>query len=356
MNLYFDKSVGKLVERVGFSGERTKIGLKRGDAVPLRVEFCEGAVSSSITGTQIVAIIKQTPDGDPLAMVDDWTESDGVYSAQLSTNTTAINDLIAGADSIALLFELTYSEDAGLTWASSQTVPLVLSNDLYKGVEGTPLELDTPEPWLTARAVRHDAAQSLTTGQKTQARTNIEALQRTSLGDSTVTRNLAVNGQLMVVNNTSLIGNSNRMPAQQITDFGSVITAGLLAPMSTLKMTHRKTFGMAIASIGTVEFELGELGGAGFYEIWVYGAVVGQTQTQGLFRFLVSVDWVGTGEVDLLTTLDLGATGPGAAYFTCTLAVTGGGALEISVEDGIYVNDCAFTAAIVRAMPVPLST
>ena len=136
MRFYFDKARGKLVVKPGLQGGVVRASVKRGDALTLAVEFYDGATLGSVTGTDLVFVVKATPAGDALAIADTWSESAGVYTAILDTNTQELLDALGSEDSLKLQGELTFSEDGGTTWTSSQTIEFTVNNDLYKGVEG----------------------------------------------------------------------------------------------------------------------------------------------------------------------------------------------------------------------------
>jgi hypothetical protein len=116
-------------------------------------------------------------DDTPLLLADDFEiDEDGFYVAELTQGTEAIDALREAATEpfIDIFSELTFT-DSVLGRVTSRTGNFRIENDIWKGTEGTPLELPTPEEWLSTRAVRYDEAQTLTTEEKAQARENIGA-------------------------------------------------------------------------------------------------------------------------------------------------------------------------------------
>jgi hypothetical protein len=107
--------------------------------------------------------------------------SNGLYVKEFSTYTDPVLDLLAvDADSTSnipsevIMAALVYTpsgeepEEAGEFY-------IRLRNAVLQDGDLTPDDVDSRETWLSARAVRYDIAQALTSGQKTQARTNISA-------------------------------------------------------------------------------------------------------------------------------------------------------------------------------------
>lgn len=82
--------------------------------------------------------------------------------------------LEADVASVQGMLELTWTQDGGTTYASTQNVALVtINNDVIRGNEATPINLPSPESWLNTRAVRYDTPQSLSLSQQQRAQQNI---------------------------------------------------------------------------------------------------------------------------------------------------------------------------------------
>jgi hypothetical protein len=179
VKLYHDLDYGYFTSVRGGSSPLRRLTFKAGDATALEVEFFKsGTPYVPATVDELIFVIKDSyADGsDPYALIEtaDWEEiSDSdeafqVFSAPLNTATSEIRDALASAASITLKAELTATLD-GAGPDTTATISCIIQNDLWKGDEGTPSA--TPEPdedW-----VAHGHAQTLTSGQKTQARSNI---------------------------------------------------------------------------------------------------------------------------------------------------------------------------------------
>lgn len=82
------------------------------------------------------------------ALVDTWTRVGlGHYRAFLSLNTETLVAAIADLNALDAVGEFSWSDD-GTSWESSNTLAVRIENDVYKGVEGTPLALPSPLDWL----------------------------------------------------------------------------------------------------------------------------------------------------------------------------------------------------------------
>lgn len=174
MDLYYDLATNRLTLQAGGSGTLRAMEQKRGDALPLVLRTYRGTAEEALAGTVEIRFgLKQTLDGELLALADEWTEEDDVYSAVLDLNSAELLAALDDVDSQALLAEITISQDGGTTWVSSQTVTFTVRNDVLKDDDGTPTALPSASDWLSARAVRYDTAQALSSGEQTVARGNI---------------------------------------------------------------------------------------------------------------------------------------------------------------------------------------
>ena len=73
-----------------------------------------------------------------------------VWTAALAADGVALTNCLGHAAYVDFLGEFSYTDDAGGP-VSSQTIRVRLHNDLYKGTEGAPLSLPTPDEWLETR-------------------------------------------------------------------------------------------------------------------------------------------------------------------------------------------------------------
>lgn len=177
MRLFFDLGLGKFVERPGYSGLLSSVSHKRGDGGKIEVLFSREGVAAAIgTPTEMVYAVKVDfeEETDPLILANtaDWSFADGVWSALISSDGGAILTALNGAASGVFKGEFTFRDENGGP-TSSQTLNVSIFNDVWKGTEGTPLTLPTPDEYVAARAVLFDRAQSLTGPQKIQALNNL---------------------------------------------------------------------------------------------------------------------------------------------------------------------------------------
>jgi hypothetical protein len=138
MRLYFSLTSSRLITAPSYNTPLSKLSFKRGDAVTLDLTIYVGVTATELEpGSEIIFALKKTLDGDALAIADNWTLADGIYSAKFNTNTTELIAEMGGEDSIELLGELSTSPN-GDDWTSSQTLTVTVENDLIKGNEETP--------------------------------------------------------------------------------------------------------------------------------------------------------------------------------------------------------------------------
>jgi hypothetical protein len=162
MDLSFNIPTRKLVESATYLNAITGLSFKRGDLVKLRLRFYDGSSTpETITGTNLIFVLKATHAGEVLAVADSWSVADGIYTADLNLKSTELNDAVGANDSIKLLGELTYSEDGGTNWTSSQTVDVTVHNDVSKEEDVSPTPL--PDP-IGDTAPVNEVAAALTTG------------------------------------------------------------------------------------------------------------------------------------------------------------------------------------------------
>jgi hypothetical protein len=188
MQLFINTANRQFVSDPAFQSRVARVDFKRGDAAQIDLVFVAGNAPVELaTGALIRLGIKASGkyDGDFLVFENSYNKSGTTYTIAPSFNTQELNDILAsgdGNDSNDVPFhdamlEITWSEDNGTTWTSSETLLCRIINDVIKGEENAPTTLPNPEDWLdeqlTSRAVRFDVEQSLTELQKIQAQQNI---------------------------------------------------------------------------------------------------------------------------------------------------------------------------------------
>jgi hypothetical protein len=186
---YFDIGQRAFVRASGSEQLMNQVTGRRGDSIPVSVRIQSGSTAVTLTDvTEMVFVVKSAVlDGVTLMLADTWTEDDGVWSAQLAMDTEELETAMDGLERGEFFAEFTFTSALGTI--TSQVLTFPVTADLWLGIEGTPLSLPTPEEWLDARAVRYDAAQTLTDPQKAQARANIGVA--TGTGDLVAANNLS---------------------------------------------------------------------------------------------------------------------------------------------------------------------
>jgi hypothetical protein len=160
MRCYFDLDLGMLVQAPGYARPLTAMMFKRGDAATLEVSFHRRSAALEELGgvAEMIFVVKDgAANGAPaLMLADAWTLNAGIYSAALAADFAALSALLGAALFKDLLGELTLTM-AGGGPVSSQNIKVRVYNDLWKGTEGTPMSMPSPEEWLDERLPATDA-------------------------------------------------------------------------------------------------------------------------------------------------------------------------------------------------------
>jgi hypothetical protein len=134
--------------------------------------FVTGEDPAAVAGITLRCVLKEVPTGAVLLASSTATLSAAVYTFDFaSVDSSGLRTLIGDADQIELQGEI--------EWTLSGRVervyfPVTVLNSRHRPDDGAPDPADSASnAWLSARAVRFDEAQTLTTEQKAQARTNI---------------------------------------------------------------------------------------------------------------------------------------------------------------------------------------
>lgn len=157
MRLYIDTETNQFVVNPLQRAPIDSVSFKRGDAAQVNIQFTNGStVLSAVSSRDVKFGIKASGnyDGDYLVFTDDYTMNGNDYVLTPSFNTAGLNtilgsDSLTGNDvaSVNTMLEVTWSDD-GSSWYSSNTITATINNDVNKGLEGTPVELPSPEDWL----------------------------------------------------------------------------------------------------------------------------------------------------------------------------------------------------------------
>jgi hypothetical protein len=159
MKIYVDSDTNQIITDAAFKAPVNGVSFKRGDASKVEVIFVTGNTAEDASEDRSITFgIKAAGkfDGDFLVSASDFTISETSYVLAPSFNTVELNDLLNSGDdddtndvaSVAAMLEITWSDDEGDTWLSTNTITATIFNDVVKGVEGTPLESPTPLDWL----------------------------------------------------------------------------------------------------------------------------------------------------------------------------------------------------------------
>jgi hypothetical protein len=159
MKLYLSKDTNQFVNDPLFPAPITSVSFKRGDAAKVELIFVSSNTPLSATNDKLITFgIKESGkyDGTFVTSASAYTTSGNSYILNPSFNTLNLNSLLSSGDSNALndvpsidtMLEVTWSEDSGSSWFSTNTITATIFNDVIKGNEGTPLENPSPSLWL----------------------------------------------------------------------------------------------------------------------------------------------------------------------------------------------------------------
>lgn len=201
MKLYVDLETFELIEGPGFRNPVTSLRFKRGDAATIEVAFLRDGTTAEAIGDPASLEMRfgvkprNRYDVGYLVHTADWTmpapaATSPVYQCSPSFNTEELNSALnlgsatsTELSEITLMGEITWREGIGEP-TSTRTFLVIVENDVNRGDEGVPESAvpayPAPGSLITLQtlggfAVRHDSAQTLSSGQMTQARANIGA-------------------------------------------------------------------------------------------------------------------------------------------------------------------------------------
>lgn len=186
LGFYFNTQTQKLSYNLLGSILEQPIPIKVGNELPIRVIFSKNLSPRALTAPVTITLGVKTAVSEEefVAVCETWTydAASKSYNGVLDLNTVELIAAIGTDDEINCVVDVRYS-DANVGPVSSDTVNFVVERGVVTGDEGTPTHLPTPDEWLSQRAVRFDEAQTLTSGEKAQAQSNM------GLGNS-ATRNV----------------------------------------------------------------------------------------------------------------------------------------------------------------------
>lgn len=185
------------VKGLGSTVPVTSYTVKRRDSAAVELQLFTGEQGSAVPvkledsfEVRFACKVKDdfTAEAVVLSMVFDWVPAEQVYQARPSFNTTQLNDLFAAVDdvepgSVTLMGEFSWRElSRPAEWTSTASFAVVVENDVIRGDEADPSNAEDPSAYallseLNSGFVRTDVVQSLSSGQKSQARQNIGAVE-----------------------------------------------------------------------------------------------------------------------------------------------------------------------------------
>jgi hypothetical protein len=177
MRLYIDTVSQSFVTDPAFRAPVDSATFKRGDAAQVNIQFSNGStVLSAVSGRDLKFGIKASGDydGDYIVFTEDYTINGNDYVLNPSFNTEALN-LLLGHDPLSgnvipdvaavdAMLEVSWSDDSGTSWYSTNTITATINNDVNKGSEGTPIELPDALDWLQANGIVYETAITSLTG------------------------------------------------------------------------------------------------------------------------------------------------------------------------------------------------
>jgi hypothetical protein len=152
MDLYWNLSSNRLVTGLQSAVPITAMEFKRRDGAEFRIHFLRSGSQELVEMPSTLDIrfgLKEVGDfgGPVVVFADTFTESDGLWIANPSFNTTEL-DALFGSDpeeaAVQLIGELTFRNDVGEPWQSTQTFLVTVQNDVIRGDEGTPTDAAPP--------------------------------------------------------------------------------------------------------------------------------------------------------------------------------------------------------------------
>lgn len=180
MDCTFDLATNTLsAQPYGCASTSADHALKWRSREPLRLNFQRDGVDELLpAGSTITLYIVSA--GTILASAQEWTEPEsaaGVYEAEIILHTDALTNAFtdSAVSRISASIELHWHRDGeeATPCISDNAVTAAVIRPVVLPESSTPIVLDGAEEWLSARSVRYDIAQSLTTEQTIQALSNI---------------------------------------------------------------------------------------------------------------------------------------------------------------------------------------
>ncbi len=170
MNLTLDTDLSQLVQSAGFTSALEQILANRGDGEHLHLMLTRlGVPWQAPAGAELRFIVKGGPDADAfaddaeaLALADEftWDATRQLYTADINYRTTPLDDLFTdGVKSITAKAQVAMRLGPTAKWKRSQPVEIILTKELYTGLDGSPEDTPVSDNYPTKpEVIRYFAA------------------------------------------------------------------------------------------------------------------------------------------------------------------------------------------------------
>lgn len=170
MRFYISTDTQSFITEPAFRAPVNSVSFKRGDTAQVNIQFVSGSTAlSAVSGKLLKFGLKEEGDydGDYVVYQTAYTTSGNDFVMVPSFNTDALN-LLLGHDPLSgnilpdvaavdTMLEVSWSDDSGTSWYSTNTITATINNDVNKGNEGTPLATADPVDWLVANQMAFDS-------------------------------------------------------------------------------------------------------------------------------------------------------------------------------------------------------
>jgi hypothetical protein len=155
MTLFLNQETNQFTRGILLNAVVTSVVMKARDAFRLDVKFHAGGNPLALAADSLLVFVVKggVASASPtLALVTDWEMvGPGHYRGALNCNTVGLVTALGDLPALMAVGELTWSEDGGVGWESSNTLVVRLENDVYKGSEGPPQQMPSALEWLAAQ-------------------------------------------------------------------------------------------------------------------------------------------------------------------------------------------------------------
>jgi hypothetical protein len=271
VTLYIDLDTLQLVESPTRIIPIDAIEHKRGDDATYTLVFLQDgepvALAAPVAIT-LAAKARRDYGGDLVLLAQSFTlDSPGPsYTGTLDYNTQPLLDLIgSSADAVDLNLELTWLPTGATRPSTTRTITLRVANDVFRGDEGTPLTLPSPEQWLADRFTQ-SAITAAITDKAGFASENSLAATSDLHAQATVSGNgIAITGQQISLSigtgSTQVAAGNHAHVSVDVTDATS---DGKLNPAKLIKTNASgeiKVLAAYVDTTGNIGFADGPIGG-----------------------------------------------------------------------------------------------